>query len=48
MKKKDLTKQQQEELEKFGANTWFVEYLYRQYKDDPSKVPQQWRHFSEM
>jgi multifunctional 2-oxoglutarate metabolism enzyme len=45
MKKNDLTKKQQEELEKFGANTWFVEYLYRQYKDDPSKVPQQWRHF---
>jgi multifunctional 2-oxoglutarate metabolism enzyme len=45
MKKNDLTKQQLEELEKFGANTWFVEYLYNQYKDDPSKVPQQWRHF---
>jgi multifunctional 2-oxoglutarate metabolism enzyme len=45
MKKHDLTKQQQEELEKFGANTWFVEYLYRQFKEDPSKVPQQWRHF---
>jgi multifunctional 2-oxoglutarate metabolism enzyme len=45
MKKTDLTKQQQEELEKFGANTWFVEYLYNQYREDPSKVPQQWRHF---
>jgi multifunctional 2-oxoglutarate metabolism enzyme len=45
MKKSDLTKQQKEELEKFGANTWFVEYLYKQYKDDPTKVPQQWRHF---
>jgi len=45
MKKTELTKQQKQELEKFGANTWFVEYLYRQYKEDPEKVPQQWRNF---
>jgi 2-oxoglutarate dehydrogenase complex dehydrogenase (E1) component-like enzyme len=45
MKKSDLTKEQKEELEKFGANTWFVEYLYKQYKENPGKVPDQWKNF---
>ena len=45
MKSKNLTKQQMEELEKFGANTWFVEYLYDQFSNNPEKVPEQWRKF---
>ena len=45
MKKSDLTKEQKEELEKFGANTWFVEELYRQYRENPGKVPEQWKNF---
>ena len=45
MKKSDLTSEQREELEKFGANTWFVEYLYNRYKDDPDNVPRQWQLF---
>ncbi|HLG32746.1 MAG TPA: multifunctional oxoglutarate decarboxylase/oxoglutarate dehydrogenase thiamine pyrophosphate-binding subunit/dihydrolipoyllysine-residue succinyltransferase subunit [Ignavibacteriaceae bacterium] len=45
MKSKKLTKEQQEELEKFGANTWFVEYLHKQYSENPEEVPEQWRKF---
>ncbi len=45
MKSKDLTKKQKEELEKFGANTWFVEYLYKQYQDKPNEIPEQWQKF---
>jgi multifunctional 2-oxoglutarate metabolism enzyme len=41
----ELTKEQQEELEKFGANTWFVEYLYEQYRENPSAVPEKWKKF---
>ncbi len=45
MKASDLTKEQKEELEKFGANTWFVEYLHKQYEEDPSEVSEQWQNF---
>ena len=45
MKTKNLTKQQQEELEKFGANTWFIEYLYEEFSKNPERVPEQWRKF---
>ncbi len=45
MKSSDLTKEQKEELEKFGANTWFVEYLHKQYEDNPSEVSEQWQSF---
>jgi 2-oxoglutarate dehydrogenase E1 component len=45
MKNKNLSKKQQEELEKFGANTWFVEYLYNQFSSSPHNVPEQWRKF---
>lgn len=45
MKKSDLTKKQKEEIEQFGANTWFVEYLYKQYQNNPGEVPEQWRNF---
>ncbi len=45
MKASDLTKEQREELEKFGANTWFVEYLHKQFEEDPSKLSEQWQNF---
>lgn len=45
MKSKALSKKQQEELEKFGANTWFIEYLHEEYNKNPEKVPEQWRKF---
>jgi 2-oxoglutarate dehydrogenase E1 component len=45
MKTTDLSKQQQEELEKFGANTWFVEYLFKQFQNNPEEVPEQWKKF---
>lgn len=45
MKKEKLSKKEIEELEKFGVNTWFVEYLYKKYKQKPEEVPEQWRKF---
>lgn len=45
MKSKELTKKQKEELEKFGANTWFVESLHNLYKTNPSELPENWRKF---
>jgi len=45
MKSKSLSKKQLEELEKFGANTWFIEYLYNEYVKNPDNVPEQWRKF---
>ncbi len=45
MEPEERNQQIKEELEKFGANTWFVEYLYKQYKDNPEEVPDQWKHF---
>jgi 2-oxoglutarate decarboxylase len=45
MKPNELTKAQKEELEKFGANTWFVEYLHEQYEKNPSQLPPQWQKF---
>lgn len=45
MKPNKLTKEQKEELEKFGANTWFVEYLHEQYEKNPSQLPDQWQKF---
>jgi 2-oxoglutarate dehydrogenase E1 component len=45
MKKLELTKKQKAELEKFGANTWFVEYLHKQYNENPNEVPEQWKIF---
>ncbi len=45
MKSSDFTKEQKEELEKFGANTWFVEYLHKQYEENPSELPEQWQSF---
>ncbi len=45
MKSKELTKKQKEELEKFGANTWFVESLHNLYITNPSELPENWRKF---
>lgn len=45
MKTEKLNKKQKEELEKFGANTWFVESLYKQYETKPDEVPEQWKNF---
>ncbi len=45
MKASELTKEQKEELEKFGANTWFVEYLHDQYEENPGDLPEQWQNF---
>jgi 2-oxoglutarate dehydrogenase E1 component len=45
MKTTDLSKQQQEDLEKFGANTWFVESLFKQFQSNPDEVPEQWKNF---
>lgn len=45
MKTEKLSKREKEELEKFGANTWFVESLYKQYEQKPETVPDQWQNF---
>ncbi len=45
MKKSGLTDKQKEELEQFGANTWFVESLFKQYLENSSSVPDQWKNF---
>lgn len=45
MKKSGLTDMQKEELEQFGANTWFVESLFKQYLENPATVPDQWKNF---
>lgn len=45
MKKSKLTKNQIEELEKFGTNTWFIDYLYKKYEEKPEEVPEQWKNF---
>lgn len=34
-----------EEIDQFGSNSWFVEYLYEEYKDNPQNIPEQWRHY---
>ncbi|HSL89270.1 MAG TPA: multifunctional oxoglutarate decarboxylase/oxoglutarate dehydrogenase thiamine pyrophosphate-binding subunit/dihydrolipoyllysine-residue succinyltransferase subunit, partial [Ignavibacteriaceae bacterium] len=45
MKREKLSKKQKEDLEKFGTNTWFVEYLHNQYEAKPDEVPEQWKNF---
>jgi len=45
MKSEKLSKREKEELEKFGANTWFVESIYKQYEQKPDDVPEQWKNF---
>lgn len=29
----------------FGSNSWFVDYLYSEYKENPESVPEQWKQF---
>ena len=31
----------------FGANSWLVEEMYEQFRDDPSSVSETWREFFE-
>lgn len=45
MKAADIPKEHKEELEKFGANTWFLDYLYSEYHANPEKMPETWREF---
>lgn len=45
MKKSKLTKKQLEELEKFGTNTWFLEYLQSQQEQMPDEVLEKWKKF---
>lgn len=45
MNEKELSKEQLEELEKFGANSWFVEYLLNQYNENPDQLPDQWKEY---
>ncbi len=45
MKKNELKDKKTSELEQFGANTWFVESLFKQYQENPSSVPEQWKNF---
>jgi 2-oxoglutarate dehydrogenase complex dehydrogenase (E1) component-like enzyme len=45
VKKNELTAKQKEEIEKFGAKTWFVESLFKQYQENPAAVPDQWKNF---
>src|SRR5687768_4133315 len=37
----------QVDREEFGPNTWLVEELYRQYREDPDSVSETWREFFE-
>ncbi|MBD3408637.1 MAG: multifunctional oxoglutarate decarboxylase/oxoglutarate dehydrogenase thiamine pyrophosphate-binding subunit/dihydrolipoyllysine-residue succinyltransferase subunit [Ignavibacteriales bacterium] len=34
-----------EEKERFGANAWYVESLYENFRADPSSVPERWRAY---
>lgn len=45
MKKSNLKDKTKKELDQFGANTWFVEALFKQYQENPSAVPEQWKNF---
>lgn len=45
MKKSEQKEKKLDELEQFGANTWFVESLFKQYQENPSTVPEQWKNF---
>ncbi|MCZ7611482.1 MAG: hypothetical protein M5U17_15160 [Ignavibacterium sp.] len=38
MKSQKLSKKEKEEIERFGANTWFVESLYKQYEQKPDEA----------
>ncbi len=38
-------KDKQQFVEEFGSNSWFVEYLYEEYKENPGAVPDQWKRY---
>ena len=38
-------KDKQQFVEEFGSNSWFVEYLYEEYKENPGAVPDQWKKY---
>ncbi|MBV6445214.1 MAG: multifunctional oxoglutarate decarboxylase/oxoglutarate dehydrogenase thiamine pyrophosphate-binding subunit/dihydrolipoyllysine-residue succinyltransferase subunit [Ignavibacteriales bacterium] len=38
-------KDKEQFIEEFGANSWFVEYLFEEYKDNPAAVPEQWKKY---
>ncbi|GAB1349683.1 multifunctional oxoglutarate decarboxylase/oxoglutarate dehydrogenase thiamine pyrophosphate-binding subunit/dihydrolipoyllysine-residue succinyltransferase subunit [Ignavibacteriales bacterium] len=38
-------KDKQHFIEEFGSNSWFVEYLYEEYKHNPAAVPEQWKKY---
>lgn len=38
-------KDKQQFVEEFGSNSWFVEYLFEEYKDNPAAVPEQWKKY---
>lgn len=45
MKLEDLTEEQREKISEFGVNTWFVLDLFRDYKNDPSSVSDEWKDY---
>lgn len=45
MKAADIPKEHKEELEKFGANTWFLDYLSSEYSSKPEQLPETWKEF---
>ncbi|MBK7868853.1 MAG: multifunctional oxoglutarate decarboxylase/oxoglutarate dehydrogenase thiamine pyrophosphate-binding subunit/dihydrolipoyllysine-residue succinyltransferase subunit [Ignavibacteriales bacterium] len=38
-------KDKQDFIEHFGSNSWFVESLYEEYKENPGTVPEQWKRY---
>ena len=45
MKLEDLTEEQREKISEFGVNTWFVLDLFRDYKNDPESVSDEWKDY---
>jgi 2-oxoglutarate dehydrogenase E1 component len=45
MKTKDKSSEKKINGEQFGANTWFVESLLNEYKENPNSLPEQWKKF---
>lgn len=45
MKLEDLTEEQREKISEFGVNTWFVLDLFRDYKNDPASVTDEWKDY---
>ncbi|MBX2976012.1 MAG: multifunctional oxoglutarate decarboxylase/oxoglutarate dehydrogenase thiamine pyrophosphate-binding subunit/dihydrolipoyllysine-residue succinyltransferase subunit [Ignavibacteriaceae bacterium] len=43
--KKESTSKNENVNEQFGANTWFVEALFNEYKSNPESLPEQWKKY---